>query len=148
MPRADARGLPDLWHFASEYLLLLPFGALVGLVWANSPPESYFRTVFALDFFVTDVAMVLVFGLVTKEIVEATAPGGVLHPWRRAALPLVAGLGSALLSAVLVEDVRAARRRADGRARLGGDVRPSTSRSVTSWQWSSFAAIPQCRSFF
>ena len=99
---APMRRLPELWHFASEYLLLLPFGALVGLVWANSAPESYFRTVFALDFFVTDVAMVFVFGLVTKEIVEATAPGGVLHPWRRAALPMVAALGSALLTVVLL----------------------------------------------
>ena len=96
------RRLPELWHFASEYLLLLPIGALIGLVWANSAPESYFRTVFALYFFVTDVAMVLVFGLVTKEVVEATAPGGVLHPWRRAALPVVAALGSALLSAGLL----------------------------------------------
>jgi len=29
---APMRRLPELWHFASEYLLLLPFGALVGLV--------------------------------------------------------------------------------------------------------------------
>ena len=34
---------------------------------------------FALDFFVTDVAMVLFFGLVMKEVVEATAHGGALH---------------------------------------------------------------------
>jgi NhaA family Na+:H+ antiporter len=97
-----SRGLPKLWHFASEYLLLLPVGALVGFVWANTGPESYFRAVFALDFFVTDVAMVLFFGLATKEIVEATAPGGVLHPWRRAALPMVAALGSGLLPAFLL----------------------------------------------
>ncbi len=97
-----SRGLPQLWHFASEYLLMLPVGALVGFVWANTGPESYFRTAFALDFFVTDVAMVLFFGLATKEIVEATARGGVLHPWRRAALPLVAALGSALLPMFLL----------------------------------------------
>jgi len=97
-----ARGLPDLWHFASEYLLLLPLGVAVALVWANIYPESYFRTVFALDFFVTDVAMVLFFGLVMKEVVEATAPGGVLHPWRRAALPLVAALGLTLVPALVL----------------------------------------------
>jgi NhaA family Na+:H+ antiporter len=97
-----SRGLPELWHFASEYLLMLPFGAFVAFVWANSGPESYFRTVFALDFFVTDVAMVLVFGLATKEIVEATARGGVLHPWRRATLPVVAALGGALLPVILL----------------------------------------------
>jgi NhaA family Na+:H+ antiporter len=101
-PVARRRGLPELWHFASEYLLLLPCGALVGLIWANVGPESYFRTVFALQFFVTDVAMVLVFGLAAKEIVEATVPGGVLHPWRRAALPMVAALGSVLAAALML----------------------------------------------
>ena len=96
------RGLPELWHFASEYLLLLPFGAAVGFIWANRAPESYFRTAFALDFFVTEVAMVLVFGLATKEVVEATARGGVLHPWRRVALPIVAALGASLVPAFLL----------------------------------------------
>jgi Na+:H+ antiporter, NhaA family len=95
-------GIPDLWHFAAEYLLLLPVGALIGLVWANLEPESYFRTVFALDFFVNEVAMVLFFGLVMKEIVEATAPGGILHPWRRAALPVVAAVGLAVVPALLL----------------------------------------------
>lgn len=104
-PVTRSRGLPELWHFASEYLLLLPCGALVGLIWANVGPESYFRTVFALEFFVTDVAMVLVFGLAAKEVVEATAPGGVLHPWRRAALPLVAALGSVLVAALMLRTV-------------------------------------------
>jgi len=90
---------PDLLHFAVEYLLLLPVGAAVALVWANAGPESYFRIVFDLDFFVTDVAMVLFFGLVTKEIVEATGRGGVLHPWRRAALPVVAAIALRSLGA-------------------------------------------------
>jgi Na+:H+ antiporter, NhaA family len=97
-----SRGLPELWHFAAEYLLGLPFGAAIGLAWANLQPESYFRTVFALDFFVTEVALVLFFGLVMKEVVEATASGGVLHPWRRAALPVVAALGATLVPAVLL----------------------------------------------
>lgn len=99
------RGLPDLWHFAAEYLLLLPFGAAIALVWANVHPESYFRTVFALDFFVTDVAMVLFFGLIMKEVVEATAPGGILHPWRRAAFPVVAAAGMTALPPFLLAAV-------------------------------------------
>jgi Na+:H+ antiporter, NhaA family len=98
-----APGVPRLWHFAAEYLLLLPFGAAVGFVWANLWPESYFRTAFTLDFFVTDVAMVLFFGLMTKEVVEATAPGGVLHPWRRAALPLFAALGATVVPLMLID---------------------------------------------
>ena len=98
-----APGVPRLWHFAAEYLLLLPFGAAVGFAWANLWPESYFRTAFALDFFVTDVAMVLFFGLMAKEVVEATAPGGVLHPWRRAALPLFAALGATVAPLMLID---------------------------------------------
>jgi hypothetical protein len=85
---ADARGarFPRLWHFAAEYLLLLPLGAVIALVWANTLPESYFDTAFRLEFLVNDVAMVLFFGLIMKEVAEATAPGGVLHPRRRALL--------------------------------------------------------------
>jgi NhaA family Na+:H+ antiporter len=100
-PRAHARTphrrLPGLWHFAAEYLLLLPAGAAVALLWANTAPETYFSLAFRLEFLVNDVVMVLFFGLIMKEVAEATAPGGVLHPWRRAALPLVASLGATLV---------------------------------------------------
>lgn len=91
------RRMPRLWHLATEYLLALPIGAAVALIWANTAPESYFRTSGALAFVVTDVGMVLFFGLLMKEVVEATVPGGVLHPWRRAALPLVTSIGLTLL---------------------------------------------------
>ena len=52
----------------------------IALVWANTRPESYFRFTYAIAFAVNDVAMVFFFALITKEVVEATAPGGVLHP--------------------------------------------------------------------
>jgi len=90
---------PRLLHFAAEYLLLLPVGAAIALVWANVDAESYFRIVFDLNFFVTDIAMVLFFGVVMKEIVEATGRGGVLHPWRRAALPVVVAGAVAIVPA-------------------------------------------------
>ena len=93
---------PDLLHFTAEYLLLLPVGAAIALVWANIAPDSYFRIVFDLDFFVTDVLMVLFFGVVMKEIVEATGRGGVLHPWRRAALPIVAAVAVGFAPATLL----------------------------------------------
>ena len=93
--------MPRLWHFAAEYLLLLPIGAAIAVIWANTAPESYFRVTAALQFIVNDVAMVFFFGLVAKEIVEATIPGGVLHPWRRAALPFVASLGLTLVPLAL-----------------------------------------------
>ena len=87
--------------FAIEYLLMLPLGALVALVWVAISPESYFPVVYAMAFWVNGVAMVFFFGLITKEIVEATAVGGVLHPWRRAVLPVVAAAGAAAVPALL-----------------------------------------------
>lgn len=82
--------VPRLSTFAVEHLLLLPIGAAIALVWANTLPESYFRTSYAIGFAVNDIAMMFFFALLTKEVVEATVAGGVLHPWRRAALPMIA----------------------------------------------------------
>ena len=82
--RRQWRGaVPRLSRFALEHLLLLPIGVAIALVWANLSPESYFRFSYAAAFAVNDVAMIFFFGLMTKEIVEATAPGGVLNPWQR-----------------------------------------------------------------
>src|SRR5688572_410605 len=86
-------GFPRLWRFATEYLVALPVGALMALVWANTDSEGYYRFADSTAFAVNDVGMVLFFALITKEIVEATAPGGILHPWRRAALPVLASVG-------------------------------------------------------
>ena len=86
-------GFPRLWRFATEYLVALPLGALIAMVWANTDGEAYYRFADATAFAVNDVAMVVFFALITKEIVEATAPGGILHPWRRAALPVFAAIG-------------------------------------------------------
>jgi Na+:H+ antiporter, NhaA family len=107
VPRAHAvhsagrARVPRLWHFAVEYLLLLPIGAAIAVIWANTAPESYFRVTAPVQFIVNDVAMAFFFGLVAKEIVEATIPGGVLHPWRRAALPLAASVGLTLIPLAL-----------------------------------------------
>src|SRR6187549_2844600 len=76
--------VPRLSRFAVEHLLLLPAGVLGALAWVNVAPESYYRFTFAIAFAVNDVAIALFFALIVKEVVEATAPGGVLHPWRRA----------------------------------------------------------------
>jgi NhaA family Na+:H+ antiporter len=45
--------------------------------------------------------MLLFFALMTKEVVEATAPDGVLHPWRRAMLPIVASVGATAIPALI-----------------------------------------------
>ncbi len=77
-----------------DSLFILPFGCAVALLWANTLPESYYIFARALAFPVNEIGIVLFFALMTKEVVEATLPGGVLHTWRRAALrsrPPVAG---------------------------------------------------------
>lgn len=97
--RAWRHVVPRLTHFAAEYLLWLPLGAVIALIWANTSPDSYYGFTVPGAFIVNDVLMVFFVGLIMKEVVEATAPGGVLHPWRRAALPLVAAVGAASASA-------------------------------------------------
>jgi NhaA family Na+:H+ antiporter len=87
-------------RFAADRYLALPAGALIALAWANSRPESYFAWAHALSFPVNDVAMVFFFALVTGEIIEATAPGGALHTWRRAVLPVVGAVGGIAGSAL------------------------------------------------
>jgi Na+:H+ antiporter, NhaA family len=95
--------------YVVEHSLLLPIGAAAALLWANTAAASYRAFAHALEFGVNDVGMVFFFALATKEIVEATAPGGALHTWRRAALPAIAAIGGmiapALIYAVYVKAV-------------------------------------------
>ena len=81
-----------------DYLLALPIGCAIALLWANMLPESYYRFAHAAAFTVNDVGMEFFFALITKEVVEATVPGGALHPWRRAALPVAAAAGGVAVS--------------------------------------------------
>src|SRR3984893_11444843 len=92
---------PERWGasgFIRDYLLALPVGCAAALAWANTLPESYYRFANATAFVVNDVGMAFFFALITKEVVESTLPGGDLHPWRRAALPVVAATGSVIVS--------------------------------------------------
>jgi len=68
-------------------------GTIAALIWANFSPAGYTAAVHPLHFVVNDVAMVFFFGLAVKEIIEATAPGGALHSFRRAAVPVIAATG-------------------------------------------------------
>lgn len=81
--------------------MIVAIAALCAIVWANTYAESYFRFAHAASFLVNDVGMAFFFALVTKEVVEATVPGGALHTWRRLMLPVVAAVGG-VLGAVLV----------------------------------------------
>jgi len=98
-PRRGA--LPRLSQFALDHLLLLPLGAAIALAWVNFSAESYYTFTYRISFAVNDVAMVFFFALMTKEVVEATAPGGELHSWRRVLLPVVAAVGATTVSALV-----------------------------------------------
>lgn len=67
-------------------------------MWANTLPESYYRFAHALAFPVNNVGIAFFFALITKEVTEATLPGGALHPWRRAVLPVAAAFGAVVVS--------------------------------------------------
>src|SRR5713226_9728512 len=84
--------------FVLDYLIALPFGCAAALLWANTLPDSYFRFAHATTFLVNDIGIVFFFALITKEVTEATIPGGALHPWRRAALPVAAAIGGVVVS--------------------------------------------------
>lgn len=87
------RHLSATWNSAVEQSLLLPFGAVAGLIWANVAHASYDRFAHALHFAVNDIGMVFFFALAMKEVVEATTPGGSLGSPREAATPVLAAIG-------------------------------------------------------
>lgn len=92
-PRPARSGFQRAWDFALGNSLLMVSGALLALLWANTNLAGYESVAHSLHFVVNDVAMAFFFGLATKEIVEATAPGGALHSLRRAAVPVIAAVG-------------------------------------------------------
>ncbi len=81
--------------------LLLPIGVITALVWANVAPHSYARLTDNAYFLVNDVGMTLFFALAAKEIVEATAPHGALHPLSKAATPVMAAIGGMVAPAAI-----------------------------------------------
>ena len=87
--------------FAIEHSLALPVSAVIALVWANLLQVSYARLADALAFPVNQIGMAFFFGVAAKEIVEATTPGGALHTWRRAALPVIAACGGMAAPALM-----------------------------------------------
>jgi Na+:H+ antiporter, NhaA family len=99
--------VPRLSRFVAEHLLLLPLGAIIAMTWVNLDPESYYPFTYSIAFAVNQVAMVLFFGVIGKEVVEATVPGGVLHSWRRTLAPVIAAVGATIVPALLfIEFVR------------------------------------------
>jgi NhaA family Na+:H+ antiporter len=92
---------PGLWQAVLDHYLLLVAGAVTALVWANVDLESYQHLAHVLHFPVNDIGMAFFFALATKEIVEATLPGGALASPREAAVPLLAAVGGMLVPAAM-----------------------------------------------
>jgi NhaA family Na+:H+ antiporter len=88
-------------EFALNNSLLLVFGAVTALVWANLGPASYQRMSGTLYFVVDDIGMVFFFALAAKEVYEATLPGGPLSSPKQAAVPLLAAAGGMVVPAGL-----------------------------------------------
>ncbi len=81
--------------------MLLILGTLAALVWANVNLDQYHHYAEALHFVANDVGMVFFFGLATKEVYEATLPGGPLSSPRQAAVPLFAAVGGMVVPAAI-----------------------------------------------
>ena len=79
--------------FFADHYLVFPLGVIIAIVWANAAAESYFDFADALAFAVNDVGMAFAFAYLMQEVVEAMMPGGTLHSWRRALMPVVAAVG-------------------------------------------------------
>ena len=88
-------------RFVMDRFLLLPLGAAVALVWANTAGESYYRFAHAMAFPVNEIGMALFLALIAQEVLEALMPRGALHTWRRWSLPLVAAAGGLVGAAVV-----------------------------------------------
>jgi NhaA family Na+:H+ antiporter len=91
----------NFWVFIVENSLLLVAGTVIALVWANVDHASYVQIAHAMRFAVNDFGMVFFFALATKEIFEATLPGGSLASPREAAVPLLAALAGMVVPASL-----------------------------------------------
>src|SRR5688572_1268718 len=87
--------------FILDNSLLLLFGTLAAVVWANTDLDGYNHLAHPLHFWVNDVGMVFFFALAAKEVFEATLPGGPLASPRGAAFPLAAAVGGMVAPALI-----------------------------------------------
>ncbi len=109
-----------VWNFVTNYSLLLIFGALIALIWANIDPHSYhdfveFKLVdnfiighphydaeghvhrtLTLHYLINDVLMAFFFAIAAKEVWEAVILKNGSLRGKKAATPLVATLGGML----------------------------------------------------
>lgn len=81
--------------------LLLPLGAMIALIWANTEPETYFRFANQWAFAVNEIAMAFFLALIAQELHESMMPGGALAAWPHRTLSVVAALGGMVGSVIV-----------------------------------------------
>jgi Na+:H+ antiporter, NhaA family len=91
--RSPATTTTVVLQYILDNSLLLVAGAVIALIWANADIEQYTRFTHATRFVVNDIGMVFFFAMATKEVYEATLPGGPLSSGRQAAVPVLAAIG-------------------------------------------------------
>lgn len=91
----------EVLQFILDNSLLLIGGTVIALVWANLNYTAYERFAHSVHFAVNDIGMVFFFALATKEVVEATLPGGPLSSPKQAAVPVFAAVGGMVAPAGL-----------------------------------------------
>jgi NhaA family Na+:H+ antiporter len=101
-----------VWNFLTNYSLLLIFGAIIALIWANTNPYSYHHFVeyviwdhapighlhdghrtLTLHYLINDIAMALFFAIAAKEVWEAVILENGSLRGKKAATPLFATAG-------------------------------------------------------
>jgi NhaA family Na+:H+ antiporter len=92
--------LRRVFTFILDNSLLLIAGTVAALIWANTAPASYEQFAHSWHFIVNDIGMVFFFALATKEVFEATLPGGALASPRESAVPLLAAVGGMIVPAI------------------------------------------------
>lgn len=81
--------------------LLLVFGSIAAVLWANVDFANYEQVSHPLHFWINDVGMVFFFALAAKEVFEATLPGGALASLSHAVSPLAAAVGGMAAPALI-----------------------------------------------
>src|SRR5215472_16061610 len=87
--------------FLLENSLILVVGASLGLIWANTAPDSYENLTGHIRFVVNEIGMVFFFAIAAKEVFESILPGGALSSRRKAAMPVLATIGGMIVPALI-----------------------------------------------
>lgn len=99
-PLEDRSATARAFRFVIDHFLVLPLGAAIALVWANTAGESYFRFALAWAWPVNEIGMAIFLALIAQEVFEVVMPGGALHAWRNWLMPVAGALGGLMGAAM------------------------------------------------